>query len=373
MRSSFKGQCNHGVRLPGMSHPRRSSVSPSQAWCRRLWRRCVRRPFHLPLGGPLRRWFPCGSAPGRLFPVYPSTWRASVRASAHARARHVRVSARPHCAAALLRDCATAYRFLLWFHRRPWQRRYSTVSVDKATTESGHCCRYALVLSSPEKKRRVAVVDDHEFVRTRLCEIIDGIDGATSVGRFSTGHGLCEEPANAYDAALVDLHLPDIPGQLVLRRVRQTNPTATLIAITGYADAKTVRYAIEAGAVTCLSKSTSTSELRIYLQAALLGAVIIDPHTQQLVSQDCTRGEESRGCREGLTVREMEVLALLARGVTARTTAEQLFISEATVRSHRNRIYQKLGLRSRSDATCAYRRLIGDIEIVEQDVPGRAA
>lgn len=217
---------------------------------------------------------------------------------------------------------------------------------------------------------RVAVVDDHEFVRQALCDIIRGVPGGAEPVPFSTGLAVCEEPPGSYEAAVVDLNLPDLPGPIVLRRLARTHPKLTLIAITGCDDADLIRFALEAGAVTCLSKATSTSELRIYLHAALLGAVIIDPHTQQSVAHQ-SLAPRARAGSSPLTERELQVLELLARGATIRSISETLVIGEATVRTHRNHIYAKLQLRTREDAVRAFRDLIGDPRLQDNYMASR--
>lgn len=206
---------------------------------------------------------------------------------------------------------------------------------------------------------RVAVVDDHEVVRIALCELIRELPGGAEPVPFSTGRAMCEQQPGTFHAALVDLNLPDVPGPVVLRRLSLQTPVLTLIAITGSADSETMRYALEAGAVTCLSKATGVAELKVYLQAALLGAVIIDPVIQQAVSRG---GPTLRGrlTPSNLTVREIQVLEMLARGSTLRSVAEALFIGEATVRTHRHNIYSKLGVQSREEAALAFQELRGD-------------
>jgi DNA-binding NarL/FixJ family response regulator len=206
---------------------------------------------------------------------------------------------------------------------------------------------------------KVAIVDDHEIVRAALCELVRSLRSGIETTPFSTGRGICEEPVGCYSAIVVDLDLPDIPGALVLRRLRMNQPSLKLIAITGSSDPDMIRLALEAGAITCLSTSTGLDDLRVYLQAAMLGAVIIDPHTQALVSGKQQSNRPGLG-NNSLTRRELEVFELLAGGSTLKSIADILFIGEATVRTHRYHIYNKLRIKSRLEATRAYRSLIAD-------------
>jgi len=204
------------------------------------------------------------------------------------------------------------------------------------------------------------VVDDHEFVRLALCDIVRLLMDGVEVVPFSTGSAVCDEPAGSFDAAVVDLNLPDIPGPIVLRRLSRVQPALTLIAITGSAEPDTIRFALEAGAVTCLSKATCLQDLRVYLHAALLGAVIIDPHTQKSVSVANSPTLRDPRRPESLTERELQVLELLARGSTLKSIAKTLFIGEATVRTHRHHIYSKLKIKTRNEAMQAHRELVCD-------------
>lgn len=209
------------------------------------------------------------------------------------------------------------------------------------------------------------MVDDHEFVRLALCDIVRLLKDGVEVVPFSTGSAVCDEPAGSFDAAVVDLNLPDIPGPIVLRRLSRVQPALTLIAITGSAEPDTIRYALEAGAVTCLSKATGLQDLRVYLHAALLGAIIIDPHTQKTVSVPHPPTLCGPQRPNLLTERELQVLELLARGSTIKSIAEALFIGEATVRTHRHHIYSKLKIQTRLEAMQAYRELVGDRSLRE--------
>jgi DNA-binding NarL/FixJ family response regulator len=205
----------------------------------------------------------------------------------------------------------------------------------------------------------VVVVDDHELVRESLMtmiaglEMVDGVSGARCAGE------LLSMPADDYRGAVVDLVLPDIPGTTLLSRLAQDRPDLILIAITGHADTRAIRRAREAGAVTCLSKSSSLSELRLCMEAAFGGAVVLDSTTAYTLAHN-PRNTQSAP----LTRREREVLELIVAGLTARRIGENLIISEATVRAHRHRIYQKLGVGSRREAAELFHR-DGDVRTAE--------
>lgn len=191
----------------------------------------------------------------------------------------------------------------------------------------------------------VAVVDDHEIVRESLAGLIVGIEGVRAVRTFACATEFLADPLQGWDAAVVDLVLPDVPGTMVLKQLATSRPAMVLVAITGHADARAVRRARDTGAVTCLSKASSTAELRVCLEAALRGAIVLDNATRVTLS-NTTDGSISTP----LSRREREVLDLLISGLTARQIGENLIISEATVRAHRHRIYQKLGVSSRREA-----------------------
>lgn len=204
--------------------------------------------------------------------------------------------------------------------------------------------------------KRVVVIDDHDLVRQGICDLVDSIEGATVVGSASDGYSFEAIPADLYDSVICDLTLPDIPGVMLLRRLARTRPSLTLIAISGNADAHTIRIALEAGATTCLSKATPRAELRMYIQGSLMGASILDPHTRSRVLSP--EHSATTATASDLSFREVQILGLLARNLTAKQVGEQLYISEATVRSHRNRIYRKLGISTRSEAAREYDRIV---------------
>ena len=199
--------------------------------------------------------------------------------------------------------------------------------------------------SSSSEPFNVVVVDDHELVRESLMTMIAGLEMVDSVSGAGCAAELLTIPADRYRAAVVDLVLPDIPGTTLLSRLSQGRPDLILIAITGHADTRAIRRAREAGAVTCLSKSSSLSELRLCMEAAIGGAVVLDSTTAYTLAHSPRNTQMAP-----LTRREREVLELIVAGLTARQIGEHLIISEATVRAHRHRIYQKLGVSSRREA-----------------------
>ncbi len=191
----------------------------------------------------------------------------------------------------------------------------------------------------------VIVLDDHELVRQSLQAILSSIPSVRSVRGVSSAAELFLQPAGSYGAVVVDLVLPDMPGTSVLRKLSSEQPTTILMAITGHADPGTIRRAQECGPVTCLSKSSTSEELRICMHAALGGAVLLDSESRATLARGSVPAQMTP-----LSRRELQVLELLASGLSARQIGEQLIISEATVRAHRHRIYSKLGVNSRREA-----------------------
>jgi DNA-binding NarL/FixJ family response regulator len=196
-----------------------------------------------------------------------------------------------------------------------------------------------------ERSCNVVVLDDHEIVRDSLRCILESVPSVRTVTCVASGGELFELPDGSYDAVVVDLVLPDMPGTMVLRRLAGQDREVILVAITGHADAAALRRARDAGAITCLSKASSAYELRVCLEAALGGAVVLDSGSRMALANGSVHPK-----RTALSRREREVLDLIVEGLTARQIGEHLVISEATVRAHRHRIYQKLGVGSRREA-----------------------
>lgn len=197
---------------------------------------------------------------------------------------------------------------------------------------------------------RVLIVDDHPVVRDGLRGMFAEIPGLEVVGE--AGDGL-EAVAAAVrlepDVVLMDLRMPGLGGVDAIRRLRAESAARVLVLTTFDTD-RDVLPAIEAGATGYLLKDTSRAELVAAIEAAARGESVLAPAVAtRLLSQ------VRAPAHEALSLRESEVLGLVAVGRTNRELAAELFISEATVKTHLLHIYAKLGVSHRTAAVAVAR------------------
>jgi DNA-binding NarL/FixJ family response regulator len=197
---------------------------------------------------------------------------------------------------------------------------------------------------------RVLIVDDHPVVRDGLRGILEGEPDLSVAGEAADG---CEAVArvgdgSAVDVVLMDLRMPRMGGVEAIRRLRAVAPAVRVLVLTTYDTDADVLPAVEAGATGYLLKDTSRDDLARAVRAAYRGEAVLSPTVAGRLM-----GQVRSPSREALSERELEVLRLVASGSTNREAARQLFISEATVKTHLLHIYEKLGVRDRASAVAA--------------------
>jgi DNA-binding NarL/FixJ family response regulator len=198
---------------------------------------------------------------------------------------------------------------------------------------------------------RVLIVDDHPVVRDGLRGVIDGEPGMAVVGEAGTGAEALARVAGAkrdgggVDVVLMDLRMPEMGGVEAIKELRRTAPTVRVLVLTTFDTDRDVLPAIEAGATGYLLKDTPRAELLRAVRAAHRGEAVLSPAVAGRLM-----GQVGRPEQEVLSARELEVLRLVAAGSTNRESAQKLFISEATVKTHLLHIYAKLEVRDRASA-----------------------
>jgi DNA-binding NarL/FixJ family response regulator len=202
---------------------------------------------------------------------------------------------------------------------------------------------------------RVLIVDDHPVVRDGLRGVIDGEPDMTVVGE--AGHGaeaLARLPGSGADVVLMDLRMPTMGGVEAIRELRRTAPDVRVLVLTTFDTDSDVLPAIEAGATGYLLKDTPREELLRAVRAAHRGEAVLSPAVAgRLMGSVRDRSSEQTLAQDALSMRELQVLRLVAEGATNREAAKQLFISEATVKTHLLHIYAKLEVRDRASAVAA--------------------
>lgn len=199
---------------------------------------------------------------------------------------------------------------------------------------------------------RILIVDDHPVVRAGLRTLLDGRAELVVVAEAGDGESALRAAADHRpDVVLCDLRLgPGMDGVAVTCALAASpvTPPAVVILTTYDHDADIVR-AVEAGAAGYLLKDAATDELVAAIVAAAAGETVLSPTmTARMIATIRTR-------RAGLSDRELDVLRLVADGLSNREIAKTLFVSEATVKTHLNHAFGKLGVDSRTAAVAAAR------------------
>jgi DNA-binding NarL/FixJ family response regulator len=153
----------------------------------------------------------------------------------------------------------------------------------------------------------------------------------------------------------MDLNMPRCDGVEATRRIRASHPQTQVVVLTTYSDDDSIIGALQAGALGYLTKDATRAEIGRAVLAAAAGQAVLDPEVQQRLLSAAVRAPAAAPAGpatadDDLTPREAEVLRLIAAGKSNREIARALFVSEATVKTHVNRIFAKTGSRDRGQA-----------------------
>ncbi|MBV9446332.1 MAG: response regulator transcription factor [Streptosporangiaceae bacterium] len=209
---------------------------------------------------------------------------------------------------------------------------------------------------------RVLAADDQRIVREGLTMLLGLVPGVELVGTASDGEQAVAMAMDLRpDVVLMDLRMPRVDGIEATRRLRDTG--VKVVVLTTYSDDRSVIDALRAGAVGYLTKDAEAEEIRQALERVVRGEVSLDPTAQRhlvntvaAVPPAAPAAPAAGTVPDGLTAREVEVLALIADGLSNAEIAGRLVVSEATVKSHINHLLPKIGARDRAQAVAyAYR------------------
>jgi DNA-binding NarL/FixJ family response regulator len=206
---------------------------------------------------------------------------------------------------------------------------------------------------------RVVVADDQTAVREGLALLLDLLDDVTVVGSASDGDEAVRLVAErGADVVLMDLRMPRCDGVTATARLRAEHPDTRVVVLTTYAEDADILAALRAGALGYLTKDAGRTQIAAAVRAAAGGQSVLDPQVQQRLLAAAGGGAPPAPSvlPDGLTAREGDVLRLIAAGLSNREIAGRLYVSEATVKSHINRLFAKTGVRDRAQAVqYAYR------------------
>ena len=202
---------------------------------------------------------------------------------------------------------------------------------------------------------RVMVVDDQALVREGLMTLLDAAPDIVPVAAAADGEeavALCAR--HRPDVVLMDLRMPKLDGVEATRRIRQAQPEVEVVVLTTHADEESILDALRAGARGYLTKDAGIAEISRGVHAAADHHALLDPVVQSRLIAAATAGARpappAATLPDELTPREAEVLSLIARGLSNSEIAATLVVSEATVKTHVNHVFSKIGARDRAQA-----------------------
>jgi len=197
----------------------------------------------------------------------------------------------------------------------------------------------------------VLIVDDHPVVRTGLHAMLDSQDDVTVIGEATNGHEailIVEKDTKAdaaIDVVLMDLQMPELDGVAATSQIRAMPDAPQVLVLTTFDTDTDILRAIEAGAIGYLLKDAPPTELFRAIRLAAAGQAVFDPAVAtRVLNQMRTPNAQN------LSPRETEIIGLIAQGLSNKQAAAQLFLSEATVKTHLVHIFEKLGVDSRTAA-----------------------
>lgn len=193
---------------------------------------------------------------------------------------------------------------------------------------------------------RVLVVDDHMVVRAGLVSLLSASPEIEVVGDAADGQAAVDTYVTTRpDVVLMDLSMPGMDGIQATTRIRQIDPSASVLVLTSFSDRKRVADALGAGATGYVLKDADPSAIVDSICAVAGGASPMDPRVVSALLQDRRTTSVT-----DLTSRELEVLRLVTKGRINKQIANELGISEKTVKAHLGRVFQRLGVSDRTQA-----------------------
>jgi DNA-binding NarL/FixJ family response regulator len=205
---------------------------------------------------------------------------------------------------------------------------------------------------------RVLIVDDQTLMRQGLQTLLEMQDGIRVIGQAGDGvDALAQADALKPDVVLMDVRMPRLDGVEATRQIRARLPATQVIILTTFDDDEYVFEGLRAGAMGYLLKDVSAETIADAIRRVARGEALIQPSIARKVVAEFTRlgaptnrAPAQPSSPAALSEREVEILRLLAQGLSNREIADKLFITEGTVKNHVSNILAKLGVRDRTQA-----------------------
>jgi DNA-binding NarL/FixJ family response regulator len=203
----------------------------------------------------------------------------------------------------------------------------------------------------------VSIVEDNEQLRATLARVLNRAEGFRCVSQHGDAESALEGlPKERPEVVLMDINLPGMNGVECARKLKQTSPQILVIMLTVYEDTENIFNALAAGASGYLLKRTKSAELLEAIREVQRGGSPMTTHIARKVVQSFQKAGPSSQPTENLSQREQEVLDCLSQGFLYKEIAEKLGISYETVHTYIRRIYEKLQVRTRTEAVAKFLR-----------------
>jgi DNA-binding NarL/FixJ family response regulator len=203
----------------------------------------------------------------------------------------------------------------------------------------------------------VSIVEDNEQLRATLARLISKAEGFHCVSQYASAEEALEGlPKDRPEVVLMDINLPGINGVECVRRLKQVAPEIAAVMLTAYEDTENIFNALAAGATGYLLKRAPRAELLDAMREVHRGGSPMTTHIARKVVQSFQKAPASPQTGDALSAREQEVLDFLSQGFLYKEIAEKLGISYETVHTYIRRIYEKLQVRTRTEAVAKFLR-----------------
>jgi len=214
-----------------------------------------------------------------------------------------------------------------------------------------------ITLPSSAMPTTVSIVEDNEQLRTTLARILNRAEGFRCLSHYGDAESALEGlPKDRPEVVLMDINLPGMNGVECVRQLKQALPQILVIMLTVYEDTENIFNALAAGASGYLLKRTKSAELLDAIREVQQGGSPMTTHIARKVVQSFQKAGPSPQATENLSQREQEVLDCLSQGFLYKEIAEKLGISYETVHTYIRRIYEKLQVRTRTEAVAKFLR-----------------
>jgi DNA-binding NarL/FixJ family response regulator len=203
----------------------------------------------------------------------------------------------------------------------------------------------------------VSIVEDNDQLRATLARVLNRADGFRCLSHYANAEDALKDlPQVRPDVVLMDINLPGMNGVQCVRQLKALLPDIQVMMLTVYEDTENIFNALTAGASGYMLKRTSSRELLEAIQDVQRGGSPMTMHIARKVVQSFQHTAATAQTTENLSEREQQVLDLLSQGLMYKEIAEKLAISYETVHTYIRRIYEKLQVRTRTEAVAKFLR-----------------